>query len=159
MLEQLLRRRGALSVTPAGEGTKLQPGTVYLAPHDRQLIIDDERELRIRGLGERTGHPFADHLLTSAAGAFGPGMIAVVLSGRLEGGARGIREVKRRGGRVLVQAPETAVAPAMPNAALATGYVDFALAPEGLGSALSALCAATGAAELFRVRLNAAVIG
>jgi hypothetical protein len=46
----------------------------------------------------------------------------------------------------------------MPNAALATGCVDFALGPESLGPALLALCAATGAAELFRVRVNPSVI-
>jgi chemotaxis response regulator CheB len=45
----------------------------------------------------------------------------------------------------------------MPRAALATGAVDFALPPEMLGQALVALCAATGAADLFRVRLNAGV--
>jgi chemotaxis response regulator CheB len=45
----------------------------------------------------------------------------------------------------------------MPTAALATGCVDFVLSPERLGYALVALCAATGAADLFGVRMNAAV--
>jgi chemotaxis response regulator CheB len=45
----------------------------------------------------------------------------------------------------------------MPNAALATGCVDYALPAERLGHALLALCAATGGAELFRIRINAGV--
>jgi two-component system chemotaxis response regulator CheB len=159
ILEGLLRRRGMLAVSTAREGLRLEPGIVYVAPHDRQLVITAERRFGLLGSGDGPGHRFADELLVSAAAAFGPALIAVVLSGRLERGARGVREVKRQGGRVLVQDPETAVAAAMPNAALATGCVDFALESRSLGHALLALCAAPGAAELFRVRLNAAVTG
>lgn len=159
MLEELLSRRGALRVTAAGAGLALDAGTIYLAPYDRQLVISGERLLGLLDAGDGPGHRFADDLLVSAAAAFGPAVIAVVLSGRLEGGARGVREVKRQGGRVLVQDPETAPAAGMPNAALATGCVDFALAPASLGQALLALCAAPGAAELFRVRMNSSVTG
>jgi two-component system chemotaxis response regulator CheB len=157
-LEALLRRRGALPVVSACEGLQLIPGTVYLAPHDRQLIITADRRLGILGTGDRVGHPFAEQLLMSAAAAFGPRVIAMVLSGRLDRAADGVRAVKRQGGRVLVQHPETAAATGMPTAALATGCVDFALEPVALSHALLALCAAPGAAALFRVRLNAAVI-
>jgi two-component system chemotaxis response regulator CheB len=157
ILEELLRRRGAMPVISATEGLRLEPGTVYLAPHDRQLVITGERRLGVLGTGSGVGHRFADELLISAAAALGPSMIAVVLSGRLEGGARGVREVKRQGGRVLVQDPATAATSGMPNAALATGCVDFVLAPRLLGRAVLALCAAPGAADLLRVRLNPSV--
>jgi two-component system chemotaxis response regulator CheB len=122
------------------------------------LVIAADRRLGVLGTGGGFGHRFADELLLSAAAAFGPAAIAVVLSGRLEGGARGVRAVKRQGGRVLVQDPNSAAATGMPNAALATGCVDFALGPESLGHALLALCAAAGAAELFRVRVNPSVV-
>lgn len=160
MIEQVLTRRCAMAVRPAVAGAALEASTLYLAPHDAQVTLSHDRLMRISPpTGERRGHPFADALLSSAAGAFGPGLIAVVLSGRLDRGACGVREVKRNGGRVIVEDPRTAAAPSMPNAALATGCVDFALAPEKIGDALMAMCAATGAAELFRVRLNAAVAG
>src|SRR5262249_34811382 len=105
----------------------------------------------------RSGHPSADALLVSGAQAFGPRLIAVVLSGRLDACAGGVREVKRHGGRVLVQDPIDAEAPGMPRAALATGCVDFCLPLASLGHALGALCASSGAADLFRVRLNVGV--
>jgi two-component system chemotaxis response regulator CheB len=157
VLEQLLARRSQLAVTPAAEGLALEPSTVYIAPHDRQLALGAERLMHLSPPADGQRHRFADPLLTSTARALGPGMIAVVLSGRLNGGAEGVREVKRQGGRVMVEDPRTAVAASMPNAALATGCVDFALGPEALGDALTAMCAVPGAAELFRVRLNAAV--
>lgn len=156
MTEVLLARRAVMPVRAASDGCPLEHGTVYVAPWDRQLLVGEDRRLRtLDPDSEVSSHRFADRLLTSAAQVFGSRMIAVVLSGRLNGGAAGAQAVKRRGGRVLVQDPSTAVAPSMPNAALATGCVDFALPPESLGSAVVALCAASGAAELFRVRLNA----
>jgi two-component system chemotaxis response regulator CheB len=158
MTELLLGRRAVLPVRPASDGCPLEDGIVYVAPHDRQLLVGQDRCLTtLDPSAEVAGHRYGDPLLTSAAEVFGSRMIAVVLSGRLNGGAAGVQAVKRRGGRVLVQEPRTAVAPAMPDAALATGCVDFALPPESLGRAIVALCAASGAAELFRVRLNAGV--
>jgi two-component system chemotaxis response regulator CheB len=113
--------------------------------------------MSVLGPVDGVGHRFADVLLTSAARLLGPRVIGVVLSGRLDGGARGARELKRHGGRVMVEDPQIAMAPGMPSAALATGCVDFVLSPERLGFALVTLCAAAGAADLFRVRMNTAV--
>jgi two-component system chemotaxis response regulator CheB len=155
--EQLLRRRCPLPVQLASDGGAFDPGQIYLAPHDRQLVIGGRGRMSVLGPIDGVGHRFADVLLTSAGRRLGPRAIGVVLSGRLNGGARGVRELKRHGGRVMVEDPESAAAPAMPSAALATGCVDFALPPERLGYALVALCAAAGAADLFRVRMNAAV--
>jgi two-component system chemotaxis response regulator CheB len=141
------------------DGARLEPSVLHVAPSDEQLVMAQGGVMRIIADRDSSRRRFADTLLRSAATVFGTRLIAVVLSGRLDGGADGARAVKRHGGRVLVQDPQTAVAPSMPRAALATGCVDFALAPEALGQALIALCAAEGAAELFRVRLNTGVQG
>ncbi len=93
----------------------------------------------------------ADPLCASVAAAFGPRTIGVVLSSALDDGAAGAQAIKRVGGRVLVQDPATAAATGMPTAAIATGCVDFVLAPEEIGAALVALVMAPGAAQLFRV--------
>jgi two-component system chemotaxis response regulator CheB len=156
--ELLVARHSVLPVRPAVEGYALEPATVYVAPSDRQLVLREDRMLSVLdGSDEGRAGWLADALLSSAARAYGPRLIAVVLSGRLTAGAAGVQAVKRCGGRVLVQDPATADAPSMPNAALATGAVDFALPPDSIGKAIVALCAASGAAELFRVRLNAGV--
>jgi two-component system chemotaxis response regulator CheB len=157
VIEQVLERRTGLHVEVAREGTAPRPGQIYVAPADRQLVISGERRFGLLEPSDGVGHRFADLLLKSAAEAFGPRLIAVVLSGRLNGGANGVRHVKRRGGRVLVEHPDSAVAASMPNAALATGCVDFGLRPDRIGQVLIALCAAIGAADLFRVRVNAAI--
>ena len=156
-IARMLSRGCSLQIRPAKSGARLDPATVSLAPHDQQLTLGDDGLMRLSASAAGVGHRSANGLLSSAARVLGPRMIAVVLSGRLEGGARGVREVKRGGGRVIVEDPTSAVAPAMPNAALATGCVDFALRPEAIAHALVAMCEVAGASDLFRVRMNASL--
>ena len=68
--------------------------------------------------------PSVDRMLTSAAEAAGPHLLAVILTGMGGDGGRGVRAVKDRGGQVLAEAPETAVIFGMPQEAIATGAVD-----------------------------------
>ena len=153
----LLARRSSLPLREARGGLTHKPGAVYLAPCDCSVLMTENEFVGICGTGSsRPWHRFVDVLLTDAAHSFGPRLLAIILSGHLDGGAFGARAVRTFGGRVLVQAPESALAPSMPSAALSTGCVDFALPPESLGSALVALCGARGAAELFRARPIAA---
>ena len=93
-----------------------------------------------------------DAVLAGAAQAVGAGLIAVVLTGMLRDGADGVRAVKRRGGRVLVQDPETAQASGMPLSAIATGCIDFVLPVPHIAPALVALTVAPGAGDLLAVR-------
>jgi two-component system chemotaxis response regulator CheB len=67
----------------------------------------------------------------------------------LHDGARGVRLVKRHGGRVLAQDPATARAGSMPSSAIATGCVDFVLPPHRLAAALVALTMAPGGAACW----------
>jgi two-component system chemotaxis response regulator CheB len=157
-VERLLAKESELPVRSVTATTPLRRGTLFVTPPDRQVLVTERGLMRgvTHGNG-RPGHRFADGLFASAAALLGERLICVVLSGRLEGGARGVRVAKQNGARILAQHPDSADAPAMPNAALATGCVDFVLPPESLGPALVTLCAAPGAAELFRVRLNTGV--
>jgi two-component system chemotaxis response regulator CheB len=150
----LLRRHGALDVESAVHGAPLRLGTIHVAPADRQLVVDGDGRLSLDTPRDGVfplARCAADPLFASVAAAFGRRAIAVVLSGALNDGASGARAVKRGGGRVLVQDPATAAAAGMPNAAIATGCVDFVLPPEEIAAALVALVMAPGAAQLFRV--------
>jgi chemotaxis response regulator CheB len=71
-------------------------------------------------------------MFESVAASFGDRTVAVVLSGRLADGSRGVMRVKEAGGRVIVQEPATCMFADMPLAAIRTGAVDDVLPPEQL---------------------------
>ncbi|WP_432571207.1 chemotaxis protein CheB [Kineococcus sp. SYSU DK005] len=91
----------------------------------------------------------ADDVLSAVAARHGARTCAVVLTGRLDDGACGVRAVKRAGGWVLVQSPAEARAAGMPTAAIATGCADLVLPLRALGPAVLALSLAPGATDFF----------
>jgi two-component system chemotaxis response regulator CheB len=67
--------------------------------------------------------PSADRLFTSAAKAHGRGVMALVLTGMGDDGAKGAVAVRQAGGTVLAESAETAVVYGMPGATQRTGVV------------------------------------
>jgi two-component system, chemotaxis family, protein-glutamate methylesterase/glutaminase len=146
LLSELLRARAALPVRTATAGHLQRGVTVLPAGSTADLHADGYLHLR-----PSPTITTADDLLVGAAAAFGPGVLAVILTGRLSDGAAGVRAVRRAGGRVLVQDPDDAQAPGMPSAALATGCVEHALPLSLVAPALVAYTMAPGAADLLAV--------
>jgi two-component system chemotaxis response regulator CheB len=145
-LPALLGYRTSLRARLAAHGELPAPG-ISVVPGRVRAGLDGSGRFTIAP-GERNS---VDELLLAAAERCGDRVIAVILSGRGQDGAIGVRAVKGSGGRVLTEDPATARAPAMPTASLATGCADFALPAHRLASALTALVMAPGAAELLRV--------
>ena len=133
----LLGRWAAVEVCEGVDGAELRPATITVPPPGAHVRITADRRLSLVD-----GHPgveLADELFTSAAAAYGPRVLAVVLTGRLRDGTQGVQAVKAAGGRVIVQNPETAEQGSMPWNALATGCVDLVLEPPQIADALVAL--------------------
>lgn len=129
VLADVLARRCELTVKLAEAGETVQPGVVYLAPPDRHLLVAADGALSLTS--SELVHfvrPSADLLFESVAGAYGPGAIACVLTGTGRDGAMGADAVKSRGGTVIAQDPRSAEFKGMPEAAVATGAVDYVLA-------------------------------
>ncbi len=130
----ILASRGALPVRTIIDEEPLVPGTVYVVPADRHVRITDHAV----GVGDGThgrSKPSVDLLFTTAARVFGERLIAVILTGMGSDGAAGARDVKAAGGTVIIQNPETAQFPAMPES-LAPTTVDIIADLEKIGSIL-----------------------
>jgi two-component system chemotaxis response regulator CheB len=84
-----------------------------------------------------------DQLFSSAARVLGDKAIAVVLTGMGDDGAQGVREISKRGGAVLIEAPETAIVSGMPLAARRSGVKHQSLGIWALGDMLAELARPT----------------
>jgi two-component system chemotaxis response regulator CheB len=137
-----LRRLTKRNVVDAEDKQWIRPNTVYMAPADYHLLVEDgEFSLSVDDL-VAWSRPSVDVLFESAAEAYGPRLAAAVLTGANNDGARGVQHVRTRGGFVIVQEPKTAEAPSMPEAAIAAVRVDRVLPLERIGPFLVELCGA-----------------
>jgi len=151
-LPLLLDRSVPLRVKQAEDGERLRPATVYVAPSNRHLLIDQNRTLTLSYAPKvEFARPSVNVLFASVAASIGERAIGIVLTGRLRDGAAGAQAIKQRGGRVLVQDRETSAAFGMPQAAIATGCVDFVLPIPKIACALVSLVMVRGAASWFKV--------
>lgn len=128
-LPDILNTLTPLAVKEAEDKEDLLPGTVYLAPPDYHLLVEADGSLSL-SVEEKVNfsRPSVDVLFETAADAFGAGVIGIILTGASCDGARGLARIKRCGGLAVVQDPQTAKSPAMPQAALAATAVDHVLA-------------------------------
>jgi two-component system, chemotaxis family, protein-glutamate methylesterase/glutaminase len=143
-LVQVLARATLLPVVAARDGATLRSGTIHVAVPDLHLLIEqgDDRHgvLRVvRGPRENRARPAVDPLFRSAALAFGPRVIGVVLSGALDDGTVGLWTVKDRGGIAVVQDPDDAAVSGMPTSAIAEVMVDQVAPARDLGPLLGRL--------------------
>jgi two-component system CheB/CheR fusion protein len=132
LLADILRSHTALQVLTVEDGMPLHPRTVHVAPPGKDLIVDGGRLRFVAPETVRPHHPI-DRFFASLAADLGQCAIAVVLSGFGADGAEGVKRVKEEGGIVLVQDPETAVNPFMPQNAIATGAADSILVAAEIG--------------------------
>ena len=137
LLSEILRKRTHLDVKDAIEGDTLARGTVYLARPESHLVVRGDGTLgytdvtRIRFLRSA-----ADPLFDSASKVFGGELTAVVLTGGDSDAMDGVRAVKKNGGYVIAQDPDTSDVDQMPRSAIETGCVDRVLPLHEIADAL-----------------------
>ncbi len=139
-IANLLGRSTSLTVKQADHGEILLPGTVYTAPPDEHMLVGPGKIQLAHTQLVHFSRPSIDLLFESVAGIYGSRSIGVVLSGSGKDGSAGIRTIKEAGGITIAQLPETAEFRPMPEAAIATGCVDFILRLEEIGPKLTELC-------------------
>ncbi|HEX8601460.1 MAG TPA: chemotaxis protein CheB [Pseudoduganella sp.] len=154
ILPSLLAGATRLPVRHAHDGDVLEPGRILVAPPDFHLMVARDRSasgrfcraVLSRGARENHARPAVDPLFRSAAAAYGPRTIGVVLTGMLDDGTAGLQAIKACGGKAIVQQPEEALAQSMPESALRNVEVDRVLRLADMGRAIEQMVAENMAA-------------
>ena len=138
-----LDRTGVMQVSEAKQYERVARGHAYVCPGGRCIeVVPSDRGPAIRVVAPDPGThyvPSVDRLFSSAARVLGGKAVAVVLTGMGDDGAEGVRDISKRGGTVLVEAPETAVVSGMPMAAQRSGVQHHSLGIWALGDMLAEL--------------------
>jgi two-component system CheB/CheR fusion protein len=139
MLHEIVARYTALSVSIAETGMTVEIDSVYVLPADAILSIE-KRHLQLRkpNSSRRERKPI-DIFFSSLAVDVGELAVGVVLSGGDGDGTLGIKAIKERGGLTLAQVADGFGPrhPDMPDSAIATGLVDFALPADEMGARIA----------------------
>ena len=140
LMADILSRRTPLHVKEAEEGDHLSPGTVYIAPPNRHLLVNPDGTLSLsQSELVHFVRPLADLLFESVVASFKDRAIAVVLTGTGSDGSMGVKAIKKMDGTVIVQDERSAEFFGMPGAAMQTGSADFVLPLEEISSTLVTL--------------------
>ncbi|MBW3583830.1 MAG: PAS domain-containing protein [Euryarchaeota archaeon] len=138
-MEGLLGRVTALPIETAEDGTRVQPGHIYLMPPGRYIHLEGDT-LRVTDPSpkDRPPHP-VDHLFISLADTLGDRAVGVILSGTGSDGTAGAAAIRSTGGLVIAQDEASAEYTDMPGNAARAGNVDRVLPPDEIAAMIDRL--------------------
>ncbi|WP_266202355.1 chemotaxis protein CheB [Pontibacter kalidii] len=130
LMAELLSKHTQMQVQEAEDNMFTRPNCVYVLPSGKQLTIEHGR-LRLSDKTRSREPNFAiDLFFESMAKNRGKHAIGIVLSGTGTDGTKGARAIRKAGGMVVVQNPESAKFDGMPRSAIDAGAADYVLDPE-----------------------------
>ena len=127
-LADVFGARMALPVCEAQDKQQVQAGRVYFAGADYHLSIEADQSFSLSCEAPHLyARPAIDFLMTSAADAYGPRLLGILLTGANQDGAAGLAAIRRAGGMTVVQDPDQAASPTMPLEAIRLDTPDLVL--------------------------------
>ena len=134
MMSEILQRKIAMKVRQVEADMPVEPGTVYVMPPGKNLVLQGQRFCLIER-SNRLNYPI-NLFFESMAKEFAERSIGIVLTGGGSDGTEGLTAISRAGGVALAQTPESAQFSSMPLNAISSGIVDKVLAPKELARAV-----------------------
>ncbi|MES2264513.1 MAG: chemotaxis protein CheB [Pseudomonadota bacterium] len=139
-LAEVFSQRLPVPVREAQDKDSLVPGTVYFAPANYHLSVENDGTLSLSCEPPRHfARPAIDFAMESAADAYGPALAGILLTGANEDGAAGMAAIGRAGGLTVVQEPSEAQVAVMPAAAIRLRAPDLILPLRDIRSLLAML--------------------
>ncbi len=118
-MAEFLNKKSDLVVKEADEKEEIKGGTVYIAPPNYHMLIEEDFSISLSTENKiNYSRPSIDILFESASFVYGRSLIGVVLTGANSDGTNGLLSIKNNGGYCIVQEPTEAESTAMPLAAI-----------------------------------------
>lgn len=127
-LAGVFQQRVALPVHEARDKEDVASGTVYFAGSGYHLSVECDRTFSLSCEAPlHFARPAIDYLMESAADAYGPALVGILLTGANQDGAIGMAAIGAAGGLTVVQDPQEAEVPTMPREAIRLRAPDLIL--------------------------------
>lgn len=132
-LEELISYKTNIPLVDVEDKTPLRPGFIYIAPSDYHLLFETNDVLSL-DTSEKINYsrPSIDVSFESAAEVYGPALVGILLSGANADGTDGLLAIKKAGGAIVVQMPESAQMPFMPMNAIENTKPHYVLDVKGI---------------------------
>lgn len=139
-LASLLALKTTIPLKEVDDKDVLLPGHIYLAPADYHLLLEQDGTFSLDD-SEKVNYsrPSIDVSFESAADVLGAALTGVLLSGANADGTNGMKAIKRNGGQIVAQQPETAQVGFMPQQAILSAHPDYILDIPGMIALLNGL--------------------
>jgi len=132
-LAEVFQQRLAVPVREAGDKDEVVPGTLYFAPAGYHLLLEDADSFALSCEAPvHFARPSIDVTMETAADAYGPALVGILLTGANEDGAAGLAAIGKAGGLTVVQDPQEAEVDAMPRHAIRVRTPDLVLPLEDI---------------------------
>lgn len=130
-LATLLATKTRIPLKEVDEKDPIRSGAIYLAPADYHLLIEQDEVFSLDD-SEKVNYsrPSIDVTFESAADVYGPLLVGILLSGANADGTQGLNTIKRAGGLIIAQDPNTAQAGFMPQQAIQHTPIDHVFTVE-----------------------------
>ena len=140
LLPTLLQEKTGLPVVEAEDKMETLPAHFYIAPPNYHLLVEESGCVSL-STDAKVNHsrPAIDVLFESAARVYREGLVGIILTGANSDGSAGMIAIEEYGGLTIVQAPETAEFPYMPQAAINTGKIKLILSLESIAGHINDL--------------------
>jgi two-component system CheB/CheR fusion protein len=141
IMPELLQKHTRLKVVQVKDGMKVEKGHVYVIPPDKDMGMVDGTLFLASTKTKSSPRAPVNFFLRSLAQDQGEKAIGVILSGMGTDGTEGVKAIKAELGMVMAQEPKSCKYDSMPRNAIATGLVDYVLAPEEMPERLKSYVA------------------
>jgi len=142
-LAERLDKQSQIKICEAGDGQRVEPGVMYIAPGGRHMVVKKSvggyNVNLIDTPPVNSCRPAVDVLFRSVLNVYGGNVLTVIMTGMGNDGASGVSAIRRKGGYSIIQDEASSVVWGMPGAVAKSDNADETIALKKLATRIQEL--------------------